>query len=80
MNFEIIDSASGDMLGRVIIEGMEDEEILEVLCAKGYLTGAPENYEITRSYPFAEGEIVVLDLEDQTPVLALAEPETLKAA
>jgi hypothetical protein len=75
MNFEIIDSASGDVLGRVIIASMEDEEILQILCDKGYLSGSPEYYEITRSYPFAEGDIVVLDLESQVPVLALAEPE-----
>lgn len=74
----IIDSATGDHLGNVNIGGMEDEEILERLCRAGYLVGGPHHYEITRSYPFAEGKIVVLDLELQTPVLALEPPPELE--
>jgi hypothetical protein len=77
----IIDSATGETLGSVNIAIMEDEEILKVLYAKGYLAGPPEYYEISRCYPFAEGKIVVLDFESQQPVLALEdEPEVSKAA
>lgn len=78
----IIDSATGETIGNVTIDGMEDEDILQWLCDKGYLMGSPEYYEISRSYPFAEGEIVVLDLDTQRPVLKLElpmEPES-KAA
>lgn len=70
----IIDSATGETLGNVNIVGMEDEAILNWLCRKGYLDGSPDLYEITRSYPFTEGEIVVLDMETQKPVLKLELP------
>jgi len=73
----IRDSATGDLLGSVNIGGMNDEEILELLHRKGYLAGGPDYYEITRGYPLAEGKIVILDLEMQTPVLALEDlPES----
>jgi hypothetical protein len=75
MLHSVIDSATGDVLGHVIIDRMDDEEILERLYRAGYLAGGPEYYEITRCYPFAEGKIVVLDLENQTPVLALEDPD-----
>lgn len=76
----IVESSSGDTLGGVIITGMEDEDILEWLCRKGYLAGSPDLYEITRSFPFAEGECVVLDMDTHAPVLKLElEPES-KAA
>src|SRR5882724_961849 len=66
----IIESASGDTFGYVNIVGMDDERILEWLCSTGsylsggpYLMGSPDDYEITRCYPFAEGELVVIDIE-----------------
>lgn len=74
MIYNIIDSATGETLGTGIIFGMDDEIILEWLCSHGYLTGGADNYEISRTYPFAEGKIVVLDFESQQPVLALEEP------
>lgn len=80
MLFHIIDSATGDTLGDVNIAGMEDEAILDWLCRKGFLAGSSDLYEITRSYPFAEGEIVVLDMETQKPVLKLEVPSESKAA
>lgn len=80
MLLHIIDSPNGDILGNVNIAGMEEEEILDWLCRKGYLAGGPDLYEITRSYPFAEGEIVVLDIETQKPVLKLELPQEKEAA
>jgi hypothetical protein len=71
----IIDSATGETLGNVNIAGMEDEAILDWLCRKGYLAGSPDEYEINRSYPFAIGEIVVLDMDTQKPVLKLELPD-----
>ena len=75
MMMDIIDSASGDVLGYVNILGMDDEAILAYLCRTGYLDGSPDDYEMTRSYPFAEGELIVLDAECGTPVLAVTIPE-----
>ena len=80
MLLHIIDSGTADNLGSVNIAGMDDEAILEWLCRKGYLAGHADLYEITRSFPFAEGEIVVLDMETQKPVLKLEVPEEAKAA
>jgi hypothetical protein len=80
MNFSIIDSATGETIGFATITGMEDEDILAWLCSHGYLTGQADDFEITRSYPFAEGELVVIDLETNAPVLKLELPEQLEAA
>lgn len=81
MIVNIIDSATGETIGSVNIVGMDDERILEWLCEQGYLAGSPDLYQIVRSYPFAEGEIVVLDMESQLPVLKLELPdEDAKAA
>lgn len=71
----IIDSATGDTLGHVNICGMDDEAILRYLCNSGYLMGTPDYYMLSRTYPFAEGEIVVLDMETQKPVLKLELPD-----
>jgi hypothetical protein len=79
MNFSIIDSATGETIGYVKITGMDDEAILEWLCAQGYLVGSPDDYQITRGYSFAEGEIVVVDLETNAPVLKLELPESQAA-
>lgn len=77
----IIDSATGETIGHVNIVGMDDEAILEYLCKAGYLIGSADYYEISRCYPFAEGEIVVLDMETKKPVLKLELPdEEAKAA
>jgi hypothetical protein len=78
----IIDSATGETLGHVNIAGMDDERILQWLCKRGYLEGPPDSYEISRCYPFADGETVVIDVETQKPVLKLElppEPETQAA-
>lgn len=80
MLFHIVESATGDTLGSVNIVGMEDETILQWLCDKGYLDGSPDLYDLTRSYPFAEGELVVLDMETQKPVLKLELPQMEDAA
>ena len=80
MLLHIIDSPNGDTLGSVNIAGMEDQEILEWLCRKGYLEGSADLYDITRTYPFCEGEIVVVDMESQKPVLKLELPDEAKAA
>jgi hypothetical protein len=74
MIFEIIESATGDTLGSVNISGMSDEHILKWLVDHGYLAGDPDDYEISRCYPLAEGEIVVLDMETQRPMLKLELP------
>jgi hypothetical protein len=78
----IIDSATGDTIGSVNISGMSDEHILKWLVDHGYVSGSPDDYEISRCYPLAEGEIVVLEMESQRPILKLElppEPES-KAA
>jgi hypothetical protein len=75
----IIDSATGDTIGNVNIAGMDDEQILEWLHRNGYLMGSSDYYEISRGYPFSEGELVVIDLETNHPVLKLELVE-LKAA
>jgi hypothetical protein len=80
MELFIIDSANGDTLGSVNISGMSDEHILKWLVDHGYLDGSPDDYEITRSYPLAEGEIVVLDIETQRPLLKLEFPDEQIAA
>lgn len=80
MLLHIIDSPNGDTLGDVNIAGMEDEAILEWLCRKGYLAGSADLYEITRSYPFCEGEVVVVDMDTQKPVLKLEVPAESAAA
>ena len=71
MEFAILDSATGETLGYVNIVSMDDEQILAWLVARGYLQGNADLYDITRSYPFAEGETVVIDMDTQTPVLKL---------
>lgn len=71
MILHIIESASGDWLGDVTITGMSDEQILEWLCSHSYLDGPPDLYEIDRCFPFAEGEIVVVDMDTHVPVLKL---------
>lgn len=75
MLHSIIDSATGDTVGSVIIGLMDDEQILEWLCRHGYLMGAPEHYELSRTFPFADGQTVVLDMETRQPVLMIQEPE-----
>jgi hypothetical protein len=70
----IIDSATGETVGDVNIVGMDDEAILAFLHRKGYLAGGPDYYEISRCFPFAEGEIVVVDIETNVPVLKLELP------
>jgi hypothetical protein len=70
----IIDSANGDVIGSITITGMDDEHILDWLILHSYLAGSADMYEITRSYPFAEGEIIVLDMDTQAPVLKLEVP------
>lgn len=75
MKLDIIDSATGETIGSANITGMDDERILEWLCSHGYLMGSSDNYEITRGYAFAEGELVVVDIETQVPVLKLEIPE-----
>jgi hypothetical protein len=80
MLLHIIESATGDTLGNVNISGMEEEDILAWLCAKGFLEGDESLYEITRTYPFAEGELLVLDLDSHSPVLKLELPEVKEAA
>lgn len=81
----ILESATGETLGYVNIARMDDERILQWLCSTGsylsggpYLMGSPEDYEITRCYPFAEGELVVIDIETQVPVLKLELPPELE--
>lgn len=74
MLLHIIESASGDHLGNVIITGMDDEAILSWLCRNGYLLGSPDLYEISRCFPFAEGETVVIDMDTRLPVLKLELP------
>jgi len=76
----IIDSATGETLGSVNIVGMDDETILIWLCRKGYLEGAPHLYEITRGYPFAEGELIVIDMDTGHAVLKLELPEEKEKA
>ena len=82
MLLHIIDSSTGDTLGDVNIQGMDDEHILRWLVDHGYLSGPADAYDITRSYAFAEGETVVIDMETQLPVLKLEMPPepTSKAA
>jgi hypothetical protein len=80
MLLHIIESASGENLGDVNISGMSDEHILKWLCDHGYLDGSPDDYEISRCYPLAEGEIVVLDIETQRPLLKLEFPDEQIAA
>ena len=70
----IIESATGDLLGHVNILGMDDEHILQWLCNQAYLSGSPDDYEITRSYPFAEGETIVVDAESRQPILMIQIP------
>lgn len=79
MILNILESATADLLGSVNITGMSDEQILEWLIDHGYLAGSSDLYEITRSYAFAEGEIIVIDMDTQQPVLKLELPEA-KAA
>lgn len=70
----IIDSATGETIGSVNIVHMDDEKILQWLCSHGYLVGSPDYYEIDRTFPFAEGDIVVVDIETHVPVLKLELP------
>lgn len=76
----IIESSTGDKLGDVNITGMDDDAILDWLCRKGFLEGSPDLYEISRSFPFAEGEIVVVDMDTHAPVLKLELPDEAQAA
>lgn len=79
MIFDIIDSGTGDTLGNVNIAGMSDEHILKWLVDHGYLPGNPDDYEISRCYPLAEGEIVVIDMDTQRPLLKLELPDETPA-
>ena len=79
MIMHIIESATGDTLGHVNIMGMDDEEILQWLCDRRFLDGSPDDYEITRSYPFAEGEIVVIEAESHQPILTVQIPSDNEA-
>lgn len=74
MLMHIVDSATGATLGSVNIGAMDDETILQWLCDRGYLEGSPDLYVISRTFPFAEGEIVVLDMDTQRPLLKLELP------
>lgn len=79
MLLSIIDSATGETVGSVNIVGMDDEAILAWLVAHGYLAGEPDLYDISRNYPFAEGEIVVIDQDTNQPLLKLEFPPEVHA-
>jgi hypothetical protein len=68
---QILESSTGDQLGNIDIRSMNDENILAWLCSRGYLDGVSDEYEISLSYPFAEGEITVVCIETKEPVLTI---------
>lgn len=74
MKYFIFDSATGEELGGLSIDGeVGDYYILERLCEAGYLDGSADDYEITEGGQFVEpGDKVV---EDEDGPVLLLEPE-----
>lgn len=74
--YRIIESASGDDLGRIELEpNTEPEDVLELLVRADYLEGEAEEYELDDGGIWVEeGDLVVNQVDTGEPVLVL-EPE-----
>lgn len=74
--YRIIESASGDDLGRIELEAnTPPEDVLELLVRGDYLEGDAEEYELDDAGIWVEeGEMVVNQVDTGEPVLVL-EPE-----
>lgn len=77
MMYRVVESDSGDELGIINAGDARDEDLVELLCATGYLDLAPDNYILTDSYEFADSHSVVTDADTGDPLLILEPDEDL---
>lgn len=70
MLYDVLESATGDVLSTLEFNDEPDEVILQTLVERGLLEGNADDFTLDLNYNFSDGAMVVLDQRNE-PVITL---------